>query len=50
MLTVGFGDLTPTNSKEIVFIILIETFSCILLAYSINNVGSIIKKITSYEE
>lgn len=28
--------------------IFIETLSCIVLAYNINSVGNIIKKITSY--
>jgi len=48
MLTVGFGDIVPTNYKEALVMIFIETLTCILLAYNINSVGNIIKKITSY--
>lgn len=50
MLTVGFGDLTPINTTEVIVVIFIETFSCIFLAYNINNVGTIIRKITALEE
>ena len=45
MLTVGFGDITATNYKEAICITLIETFSCILLAYNINCVGNLINNI-----
>lgn len=50
MLTVGFGDIAPTNVKEALVVIFIETLSCIVLAYNINSIGKIIKKITSYEQ
>lgn len=50
MLTVGFGDITPTNSSEALCMIFIETTSCIMLAYNINQVGTIISKIRSYED
>jgi hypothetical protein len=49
MLTVGFGDITPRNSSEALCMIFIETMSCIVLAYNINRVGTIIQKIRSYE-
>lgn len=45
MLTVGFGDLAASNYKEAVCLTLIETFSCILLAYNINCVGNLINNI-----
>lgn len=48
MLTVGFGDIVPVNSSEALCMIFVETISCILLAYNINNVGEIISKIRSY--
>lgn len=50
MLTVGFGDIVPTNKNEALCMIFIETMSCIVLAYNINRVGSIISKIRSYDE
>ena len=49
MLTVGFGDLTPANYKEAICLTLIETFSCILLAYNINCVGTLISNIRSQD-
>ena len=45
MLTVGFGDLSAANHKEALCLIFIETFSCIIMAYNINRVGSIISNI-----
>ena len=49
MLTVGFGDLTPANYKEAVCLTIIETVSCILLAYNINCVGTLIANIRSQD-
>ena len=42
MLTVGFGDISATNTTEAIFLIFIETLSCITLAYNISCLGSII--------
>ena len=50
MLTVGFGDLSATNSYEALILIFIETFSCITLAYNISYVGAIIGSIREREE
>lgn len=49
MLTVGFGDITPTTREEALCIILIETISCIVLAYNVTCVGSILTKLRSAE-
>ena len=49
MLTVGFGDIAPTNTSEALCMILIETFSCVVLAYNVNCVGNIISSIRSYD-
>lgn len=46
MLTVGFGDISPANYKEALCLTIIEAFSCILLAYNINCVGSLISNIS----
>lgn len=48
MLTVGFGDITPVCTREALTLIFIETLSCVVLAYNINCVGQIIRKIHSY--
>lgn len=45
MLTVGFGDISASNTVEAVALIFIETISCITLAYNISCVGSIIGEI-----
>lgn len=45
MLTVGFGDIVATNEYEAIILVFIETFSCITLAYNINNVGALISSI-----
>lgn len=42
MLTVGFGDISASNTTEATMLIFIETLSCITLAYNISCVGSII--------
>ena len=50
MLTVGFGDISPTTTDEALCIIFIETLGCILLTYNINSVGNIIRDIASYSK
>jgi len=45
MLTVGFGDIAAANYQEAICLIFIETLSCIIMAYNINRVGSIITNI-----
>jgi hypothetical protein len=49
MLTVGFGDLSPSNHQEAICVMLIETFSCLALAYNINCVGNLISNIKSQD-
>lgn len=49
MLTVGFGDITPGNYKEAVCVVIVETFSCLALAYNINCVGNLISNIKSQD-
>lgn len=43
MLTVGFGDLAAANYKEAICLVLIETVSCMALAYNINCIGNLLK-------
>lgn len=49
MLTIGFGDLIPACYQEALCMIFIETISCIVLAYNINCVGSLIAYIRSQD-
>jgi hypothetical protein len=45
MLTVGFGDIRASTYVEAIFLIFIETFSCITLAYNIGTVGSLMSEL-----
>lgn len=49
MNTVGFGDIIPTNSIEIVFCIIFIFFACGMFAYSINSIGIILSDISKQE-
>lgn len=42
MMTVGFGDITPVDFREAIIVAFLEIFASIVLAYNINEVGSII--------
>ena len=50
MLTVGFGDISAANHKEAICIIFIETFSCLIMAYNVNKVGSILTNIRQEDQ
>lgn len=39
MTTIGYGDITPQNLKEKIFVTGITVISCGMFAYSINNIG-----------
>lgn len=41
MLTIGYGDLVPTNIKEKSMFLGISYFSCGVYAYCIGNIGII---------
>lgn len=41
----GFGNASPANSNEAIYISIIMCVSCILLAYNINYVGILITNI-----
>ncbi|KAL4483357.1 hypothetical protein ABPG72_007999 [Tetrahymena utriculariae] len=41
MITVGYGDFTPSNNTEMVISLITMLFSCGVFAYSINAVGTI---------
>ena len=45
MFTVGFGDISAVNHREALFVVLIQAFSCIILAYNINCVGTLVSNI-----
>ena len=45
MITVGFGDITPINPQEKIYVIFMTLLSCGIFAYSVNTVGSIFKEM-----
>ena len=49
MLTIGFGDMVPVSWQEAVCMIFVETISCMVLAYNINCVGSLISNIRAQD-
>ena len=49
MFTVGFGDISASNYQEAWLVVVIQTFSCITLAYNLNRVGALISSIRAEE-
>lgn len=49
MLTVGFGDISATTYKQAIVLTMIQTISCMALAYNINCIGTLINNIRSQD-
>lgn len=47
VMTVGYGDITPQNEIETITAFTSILFGCMVFAYSINKIGSIIQDINS---
>ena len=45
VMTVGYGDITPTNPNETLFCLLVILFGGLIFPYSINSIGNIIQDI-----
>ncbi|KAL4486167.1 hypothetical protein ABPG72_012220 [Tetrahymena utriculariae] len=45
MATVGYGDITPQNSEEVLFTRITIFVTCIVYAFSLNTIGGIIENI-----
>ena len=43
MLTVGYGDITPSNPREVIFTIWAMLIGCGLFGYSMNYIGDILR-------
>ena len=43
MMTVGYGDIVPQNSLEMVFTVITIFGGCIIVGYNINQIGNIFK-------
>jgi Ion channel len=50
MFTIGYGDITPTNTLETISCVGYILFSSIQLSYSISTVGAIINELTVHAE
>jgi hypothetical protein len=50
MNTVGYGDMTPQNPSEKMFVIVFVYVACGLFAYSLNSIGLILQDINKREE
>lgn len=49
MMTVGFGDITPKRTKEVIVVTFIELFSIVLLAYWLNKIQSLLLELRESE-
>jgi len=47
MITVGYGDLVPSNNDEKIICILIMLIACVVFGYSLNTIGVIINNFFS---
>jgi hypothetical protein len=47
MMTVGYGDIAPTNSHERIYVMVVTLVSCGVFAYAVNTVGAIFQKMDS---
>lgn len=45
MMTVGYGDISPTNESEMIVCLISIILGCVVYAYNINSVGMILQNI-----
>ncbi|EAR92709.2 cation channel family protein (macronuclear) [Tetrahymena thermophila SB210] len=50
MITVGYGDITPQNYSETIFVSFIMVLACGIFGYSLNQIGTIFNDIFKYQE
>jgi hypothetical protein len=48
-MTVGYGDITPQNSSEILFAAITIVFGCGVYAYNLNAVGILLSELKREE-
>jgi len=46
MITVGFGDISPINIPEKLYVIVLTIISCGVFAYAVNTIGNIFSEIS----
>ena len=45
----GYGDITPSTTIEIIYVMIMTLLSAAIFAYSINTIGSIFKDLEEIE-
>ena len=50
MTTIGYGDVVPYNTLEKIFVIIIAIICSVIFAYSMNDIGSILKTLGLRQE
>lgn len=50
VMTVGYGDITPTNSNERLYCLFVILFGGMIFPYSVNSIGNIIQDIKRDEK
>ena len=50
LLTVGYGDLTPTNSKEIIVVLFTQIIGIATFAYAVNQIGVALSSMQSKKQ
>ena len=50
MVTVGYGDITPSSTSEITYVIVFTLLSVSVFGYIINTIGQIFQEINKRDE
>ena len=50
MVTVGYGDITPSTTSEIIYVIIFTLLSVTVFGYIINTIGQIFQDISRQDE
>jgi hypothetical protein len=42
MITIGYGDISPINTTERIFVMVVSLVACGVFAYAVNFIGTVI--------
>lgn len=45
MISVGYGDITPSSKEERIFVIFMTIFSCGVFAYVVSSIGELFENL-----
>ena len=45
MMTVGYGDITPTNKIEVIYTSIVILFGCVVYGYNLNTIGIVLEEM-----